>query len=57
MKCIEEPYRIYGDYDTDKTANLQAVFVKCNPSLRDDCKRDDEITEWLRFKYLAVLHN
>ena len=22
MKCIEDPYEIYGDYNSDKTANL-----------------------------------
>lgn len=56
LKCIEDPYEIWGDYNSDKTANVQAVFVKCNPEKRL-CKKEEEINEWLKFKYLIVLHN
>ena len=30
MKCIDEPYEINGDYNSDITANVQAAFVKCD---------------------------
>lgn len=56
MKCIDEPYEIYGDYNSDVTANLMAVFVKCDPEKRK-CKTRQEIDDWLKFKYLVVLQN
>ena len=57
MKCIEDPYEIYGDYSSAKTANLLVLFVKCDPRDRNDCKSDDEIKQWLKFKYLITLQN
>ena len=56
MKCIEDPYEIYGDYDADMTSNLMVVLEKCNPEKRE-CKTDEEITEYLKFSYIIVLHN
>ena len=57
MKCIQEPYKVYGDYNAAEAANLQAVFVKCDPGKRDDCKSQSEIDQWLEFKYFVMLEN
>ena len=53
MKCIAEPYKIWGDYNSDITTNLMIVFEKCDPKLRE-CESDAVINEWMKFKYLLV---
>ena len=57
MKCIDEPYQIWGDYDADIASNLMVVFDRCNSTLRDDCKSDAEYAQWLQGKYIFVLEN
>ena len=39
MKCTDAPYQLWGDYDSDKTSNLQVVFDKCDPTKRT-CKTE-----------------
>lgn len=56
MKCIDEPYEINGDYNSDITANVQAVFVKCDRRYQT-CKSDEVINDWLKFKYIVTLEN
>ena len=56
MKCIDDPYEISGDYNSDVAANLQIVFDRCDPEARK-CKSKEEIDSWLEFKYLVVLQN
>ena len=31
--------------------------MKCNPNLRDDCRSDEEITQWLRRKFIMTVIN
>jgi len=31
LKCIDEPFEIYGSYDTNKAKNLMVTFVRCDP--------------------------
>lgn len=57
MKCIDEPYEIFGDYNADVAANVQAVFVKCDPSTQTACASEQEIEDWLKSKYIVTLAN
>ena len=59
MKCLEEgQFDIIGNYNTDKANNIMIVFEKCNSeALGRACKTDDEINDWLRFKYIVALEN
>lgn len=36
--------------------NLMVVFEKCDKKVRE-CKSDQEIQDWLVFKYMLVLEN
>ena len=56
MKCTDEEYNIWGDYNTGSSSNLKVVFDLCDPKKRK-CKSQAEIDKWLFGKYLVVLQN
>ena len=56
LKCIDEPYEIFGDYETDSTSNLVIFFEKCDATVRT-CKSDAEIEAWLDGKFILILEN
>ena len=58
MKCLhnEEKTEITGSYNADIASNLMIVFEKCNSTV-STCKSDEEINEWLEFKYIITLEN
>lgn len=56
MKCVDEPFEIFGDYNTNVASNLMVTFVKCDPQLRQ-CADDATIIEWMKFKYLVIMEN
>jgi len=56
MQCIDEPYALYGDFDTNIAHNLMVTFTKCDPEVRT-CKSKEEIDQWLDFKYILLLEN
>ena len=35
--CIEEDYKLHGDYDSKYFANLMVVFDKCNETQSNHC--------------------
>ena len=49
--------RLFGNYDTGVANNLMIVFEKCDPQKNDFCKSEEEIYEWLSFKYFVVIEN
>ena len=67
MKCLVEPYELWGDYNSDVTQNLMIVFEKCanSPPESEDtesetkvtCKPDLEIENWMKGKFLLVQQN
>lgn len=73
MKCIEKPYELWGDYNSDVTQNLMVVFEKCDDRPKSEfaesesasegnetkvkCKSEAEIDEWMKQKYLLVQQN
>ena len=57
LNCIDQKILINGDYDSTSVKHLQVRYVKCDPELRADCKSDEEITEYLKEKYIVIAHN
>lgn len=57
MKCIDEAYELFGDYHADAASNVQAVFVRCDPSKQTTCASEQEIEDWLKFKYIVTIEN
>ena len=58
MKCInEEGLSIKGNYDSAVARNLMVAFSKCDSEERNDCKSEQEITDWLSFKYIIIHKN
>ena len=55
--CTDVPLDVAGEYNSDSIRHLQIHFIKCNSSIRDDCKSDEEITEWLKRKFIFVITN
>lgn len=56
MKCIDEPFSVYGDFSTNIASQLMVVFEKCDPALRQ-CEDEDVITKWMEFKYMIIMEN
>ena len=49
---------MYGNYDSSRTSNLVIVFEKCDPRTSSvPCKSEEEIEDWMYFKYLVVFSN
>ena len=49
---------MYGNYETETTANLMITFEKCDRTVPGNtCKSDKEIDEWLSFKYIITAEN
>ena len=67
MKCIDEeqlrddePFEIFGDFDSDAARNLMVVFDRCIGTLEDGvtpCQKPEVINQWLQKKYIFVLQN
>ena len=47
FKCINEPYDIWGDYNSDRAQNLMIVYELCDPKIRTTCKSQEEISDAL----------
>ena len=56
LKCVREPYTIFGNFDTSTVGTLMAIFVKCDRTERT-CKSEEEIEAWMSFKYIYTLEN
>ena len=62
MKCIDEPFEFYGNYDTFKGSNLLIVFELCdsNKTVLEEgqqCLEEDEMQKKLEFSYLSIVEN
>ena len=54
--CVDEDITLQGDFQSDITSIFKITLETCDREMRQ-CKSDDEITEWLRRKYIIVLAN
>ena len=50
--CIDEDYKIYGDYNAEQASNLMVAFDRCNAKQRDDCVTSDKFNEDLEYSYV-----
>lgn len=62
MRCLADykELSMFGDYDTDKAANLMVVFEKCDLTKRapgEKCKSEKQIEDWMLYKYIVLLEN
>ena len=56
LKCMNvDKLELLGNYDTAEAKTLMVAFVKCDSKLRNDCKTEEEIHEWLTFRYIIRL--
>ena len=56
MLCIDrEEMYIYGDYSSSKARLLDIKLIRCHG--HDYCASDEEITAFLRDKFLILLYN
>ena len=55
MRCVDEEYDLFGDYNSEEASEFQLYFEKCNNN--DKCKGDAEITAFMRRKFIFTLHN
>ena len=57
LNCVNEAdLRIYGDYNSYKAQLFNIQFVKCHDK-PGFCKSDEEISEFLRNKYILLFYN
>ena len=62
FSCLKSPYELSGDIDSEKgrmvTFQLE-LAEPCPPDTNNttNCKTQDQITDWLKGKYILVLSN
>ena len=59
--CTDENIKLQGDYNSDKASLFKITMQRCDPQARRPeeklCKPEDEITEWIKRKFIVVLTN
>ena len=55
--CIDEDYKIFGDYDAIKFSNLMVAFDRCNVTENSQCVTDDEAKSALELSYINTFEN
>ena len=57
LYCVDEILELHGDYNSGFVTHFGIHLEKCNPSVRSDCKSDEEITQWLKRKFIITIRN
>ena len=60
MKCLEntDDVKLWGNYDSTTARNIMVVFERCNATTnKDGCKSEQEIDDWMSFKYILTYVN
>ena len=57
LSCIDDKVTVHGDYNSHTVSHFQIHLVKCDPDQRTTCKSEEEITEWLKRKFIIVVNN
>ena len=56
FRCIDnDELRIWGDYNSAKAQQIIVRFKMCIGE--DNCESEENIREWLKRKYIVILHN
>ena len=55
--CYDEYVDQHGNYNSADFSGLQVSFVKCDPALRDTCKSDQEIEDFMKRLFLLTYTN
>ena len=58
LMCVNRAdLRLYGDYNSYKALQFNIQFIKCHDKPAGFCKTDAEIKEFMRDKFILILHN
>ena len=57
LYCVGEQLDLHGDYNSGIVTHFGVHLERCNPDVRPDCKPDDEITQWLKRKFIITITN
>ena len=56
--CMNEEDRyLQGSFDTSRTRNIRVRLNRCRSEEQDYCKSDDEITDFVKGKYILLYKN
>ena len=58
--CFDhESMRIYGDFHSQSARTIHVQFMRCSNSTESEqiCKSDEEITNFMKGKYILLLTN
>lgn len=48
LRCLKEPVKLLGNFETGAGRVLEIYFEKCNPNVRKTCKNVTEVREWMK---------
>ena len=48
---------LWGSWNSVSASLLSFSFEKCNPKERKTCKKDSEVQEWLKDKYVLFAYD
>ena len=57
FRCTDEEISVIGDYNSDIARQYVIQFERCDNATRSTCKTEDEITDYLKEKYILILQN
>ena len=57
MHCFDDQIRLQGNYDTQVARTLAISFEKCDPTVRETCKSEEYISNWIKEKYFITAEN
>ena len=56
LRCIDVPYSVKGDFNTNAADNLMVTYELCDSS-KTTCKDKSVIDEALKFSYILMIEN
>jgi hypothetical protein len=57
LRCSDESVDFWGSWNSVKASTLSFSYVKCDPTKRGTCKSEEEISQWLKNKYILFAYN
>ena len=57
LRCIESPYGVKGDFNSNAADNLMVTFERCDRTVKTTCKDESVIEEALAFSYILMVEN